>query len=129
MGEMRLHLYNNFPVFGFCFCRQSLCETKVNPHYAGFMIFSYPNATNYNLNMTEYLFINNDTKIYNIDFSLKENIRIDNNIFGLIYSGIKTKGISNYNYINFFSSINSNTPIGQNSILHENEKIKVSFDS
>ena len=52
--------------------------------------------------MTEYLFINNDTKIYNIDFSLKENIRIDNNIFGLIYSGIKIKGISNYNNIIFF---------------------------
>ena len=126
LGEMRLHLYNNYAAFGFSFCRQATCETKVNPHYAGFMIFSYPNGTDYSLKVQEYFFDNNEI---NLEIDLKENIRIDNNVFGLIYSGIEIKSFNNCNNVNFVSSLNSDTDIGVDSILGENENIVVSFNS
>ena len=127
--DMRLHLYKNFITNAFSFCRQEICENKTHPHYTGFMIFSYPNGTDYNLNLTEYLYNNNDFKIYNLTIDLKENIRIDNNIFGLVYSGIKIKQITGCNNTIFYSSINEYNEINNNYTLEKNEKIKVNFSS
>ena len=129
LGDIRLHLYNNYVAFGFSFCRQRPCESKTDLHYAGFMLFSYPNGTDYYLNLKEYLFNNNNIKIHDLKIDLKENIKIDNNVFGLTFSNIKIKEINNCNNINFFSSLNINTYIEVNSSINENEKIKVSFNS
>ena len=129
LGDMRLHLYNNYISFAFSFCRQSSCESKTDLYYAGFMLFSYPNGTDYNLNLKKYLFNNNNIKIYDLIIDLKENVKIDNNIFGLTYSKIKIKEINDCNNINFYSSFNINTSIAANSSIAENEKIRVSFNS
>ena len=129
MGDMRLHLYNNYVSFAFSFCRNSNCETRADSHYAGFMIFSYPNGTDYNLNVIKHLFSHNEQKIYNFEIDLKEKIRIDNNIFGLVYSDIEIKTINNCNNVNFYSSLNESINIEEGSKLSENENIKVSFDS
>ena len=129
MGDMKLHLYNNYVAFAFSFCHQSSCEVKSDTHHASFLIFSYPNGIDYNLNLTEYLFNDNNIKIYNLEIDLKDNIRIDNNIFGLVFSGIKIKRIYNCPSISFFSSLYTNSYINQTSILKEDEKIKVSFNS
>ena len=125
MGDMRLHLYKNFAAFAFSFCRQDECENRNNEHFAGFMMFSYPNGTDYSLNLADYLFYNN-IKIDNIIIDLKENVRIDNNIFGMVYSGIKIKEINN---CSLFSTLNENEYINVNSILAKNEKIKLHFNS
>jgi hypothetical protein len=128
MGDMRLHLYKNFAAFAFSFCRQDECENRNNEHFAGFMMFSYPNGTDYSLNLADYLFYNN-IKIDNIIIDLKENVRIDNNIFGMVYSGIKIKEINNCDQISLFSTLNENEYINVNSILAKNEKIKLHFNS
>ena len=124
--DMRLNLYNNFISFAFSFCRQSSCEDD-DTHYAGLMIFSYPNGTDYNLNLTKYIFDNDD--IDNLIIDLKDNVRIDNNIFGLIYSGIIIKAINNCDNMNLFSSVNTNTYISVSSQLEKDEKIKIIFSS
>ena len=127
--ETRASPYNNYISFAFCFCRQSECENKENPHYAGLMIFSYANGNDYTLNLTDYLFNNNEIKINDLQIDLKENVRIDNNIFGLIYSGIEIKQIINCENINLLSSLNENTNITINYTLLQNEKINVTFNS
>ena len=129
MADMRLHLYNNYISFGFSFCRQSNCENSNDPHYSGFMIFSYPNGTDYYLNLTEYLFNNDDIKKNNLYIDLKNNVRIENNIFGLVYSNIKITQIINCDNINLLSSLDENNFLTANSDLKENEKIKIIFNS
>ena len=124
---MRQHLYNNYISFGFSFCRQYSCSDDSSEHYSGLIIFSYANGTDYNLDLTNYLFNNNDIKIDNIIINLKENITIDNNVFGLVYKGIKIKNIANCPNIDFVSSINENKDININSILEKNEDIKLKF--
>ena len=124
---MRQHLYNNYISFGFSFCRQYSCSDDSSEHYSGLIIFSYANGTDYNLDLTNYLFNNNDIKIDNIIINLKENVTIDNNVFGLVYKGIKIKNIANCPNIVFVSSINENKDININSILEKNEDIKLKF--
>jgi len=64
--DIRAHLYNNFIAFAFSFCQQEICEYENSDHYSGFMIFNYPNGTDTNLNVTDYLLRNNDLNINNI---------------------------------------------------------------
>ena len=127
--DMRAHLYNNYISFAFSFCRQNICNDKNDAHYPGFMIFSYVNGTNYKLNLTDYLFNNNEIRIKDLQIDLKENVRIDNNIFGLIYSGIEIQDIINCDNINLLSSLYENTSININYTLLENEKINITINS
>ena len=126
--DMKLHLYNKYAAFAFNFCRQTTCKDEDDLHYSAFMIFNYPNGTDYNLNIIEYLFNNNNIKLNSLNIDLGKNVRIDNNIFGLIYSSIKIKQIINCDNMNFYSSENEN-PININSTLEKNEKIKIEFNS
>ena len=104
LSEMKLHLYNNNLVIGYAFCPQEICENdKTDTHYSAFMIFSYANGTDYELSFISYLISNNFTE-GNLELDLKHNLAIENNIFGLIYSGIEIISINNCNNINFFSS-------------------------
>ena len=125
--QMRQHLYNNYISFAFSFCINNLCSDDSDEHYSGLIIFSYANGTDYNLDLTNYLFNNNDIKIYNFVINLKKNVTIDNNVFGLIYKGIRIKNILNCHNIDFVSSINENKDINTNYILEKNEDIKLKF--
>ena len=127
LSDMRLNLYNNYISFGFSFCRQESCDDNSDSHYAGLMIFSYPNGTDYSLNITKYIFDNNDSN--NLSIDLKNHVRIDNNVFGLIYSKIIIKEIENCNNIGLISSINTDTNININYEMGKNEKIKLNFNS
>ena len=122
---MRAHLYNNFISLGFSYCRQENCYNEVDSdHYSGFLLFSYPNGTDNKLNISEYLFNNNDIKINNIIIDLKKDARIENNIFGYIYYGINIKenGCSNIKILSYKNNslVNIDKPI-------EEEKIKIQF--
>ena len=127
--DMRAHLYNNYISFAFSFCRQNVCNDKNDPHYPGFMIFSYANGTDYNLILNDYLFNNNEIKINDLEIDLKKHVRIDNNVFGLVYSGIQIKEIINCDNLKLFSSLKENIYINESYILVENETIKLKFDS
>ena len=122
--EMRAHIYNNY--IAFAFNLQSNFTSNQN-YYAAFMVFNYANGTDYYFELIDYLFQNND--LDNLIIDLKEHVRIDNNIFGYIYSGIQIKKITNCDNFTFYSSIDTNMTINSNYILNENEKIKVSLNS
>ena len=125
--DMKAHLYNNkFISFAFSFCRASQCDVKEDTHYTGFMIFNYPNGTDSSLNLTEYLFNNNN--LDNLEIDLKKNCRIENNIFGLIYSSIRIEKLNKCDNIDFISSIYDNAYIGSNSELDNNEKIIIKLN-
>ena len=65
-------------------------------------IFSYPNSTDINNELIEYLFKNNDIKINNITLESKSLCQIENNIFGLILNGIKIIEVNkNSEYLSF----------------------------
>ena len=120
--DMKAYLYNNkFISFAFSFCRVSQCESKEDYHYTGFMIFNYPNGTDSFLNLTEYLFNNNN--LDNLEIDLRENFRIENNIFGLIYSKTKIEKFNNCDNIEFILSTDENKFIIANSDLENDEKI------
>ena len=127
LEDMRIHLFDKYIAFAFSFCRQSSCTSESDTHFAGFMIFNYPNGTNYNFNLVNDIIEKN--KIDDLIIDLKKYVRIDNNIFGLIYSGIIIKEINNCNNINFFSTIEQDTYISNNHNLTYNENIKVNFNS
>ena len=87
--EIKTILYLNFITFGFSFCRQNNCAVnETDEYYSGLIIFSYPNTTDISLNLENYLFDNN-IDIDDFEINLTENSKIENNIFGYIYSGIK----------------------------------------
>ena len=83
-NTIRISIYKNF---------LSLCS---NFHIGGdgsilssIIIFSYPNSTNINVNLINYLLENNDITINNLVFELKNECYMENNIFGYIYTGIQ----------------------------------------
>ena len=68
--ELKGHLFNNFISLAFSFCPQEICTENTEEYYSGFMIFSYPNGTDFNMNITDYLLRNNDVKIDNLIIDL-----------------------------------------------------------
>ena len=105
--DMRGHLYKNFIALAFSYCRNEVCYSdKVGDHYSAFLLFSYPDLKKKELNIKEYLFENNDIKINDLIIDIKKNAKIDNNLFGYEYKGIKLKE-NGCNNINILSPINN----------------------
>ena len=57
--------------------------------YSSITIFSYPNTTDATFEISNYLFNNNDIKIYNLSVGINGEFIMENNIFGYTYSGIE----------------------------------------
>jgi len=125
--DLKSSIYKNYVSLSFSFCKNENCLNEGSDEfYSAFLIFSYANSTDYNLNIEKYLFNNNDIKINNIIINLKENITIENNIFGYIYYGIKINNIINCENISLFS-MDKNDIINSTYTLDYNEKIKLIF--
>ena len=118
LHEMKLHLYNEYIMLGFSFCRNDVCDNDNNQHHASLIIFSYPNITNDNLDLIDYLKKEGNN---NIILNLFDNVKIDNNIFGYIVYGIKIHSIDDCQ-INFISD-KINETIHKDYILSKNETI------
>jgi hypothetical protein len=73
LSENRLHLYNNYISFAFSFITK---ESFIN---TDFMIFSYDNGEDYDLDIIDFLFNNNNITIDVIEINLNNYIKIDNN--------------------------------------------------
>ena len=126
--DMRANLYNNFISLAFSYCPQENCFVEEDLHYSAFMIFSYPNGTDTNLNITDYLLRNNDIKISNITINLVETVFIENNIFGHIFYGIFLKEKNGCDNINFLLAKDESTTINfGETFIDEDENIKFQF--
>ena len=115
--NMRGNLYNNFISFSFSFCPSS----NSNIHYPGLIIFSYPNGTDTNIDLINKMIYANE-KIDSITINLKNQVRIDNNIFGLEYYAIQIDEIIDCDFINFTSSKNKDK-IEKNYLINKDENI------
>ena len=123
--NMRANLYNNFIAYAFSFCRTENCKDTDDVHYPGFMIFNYPNGTDISKNLIDLMFSRNE-KIENYTINLYDQVRIDNNIFGLKSSHIIIKS-NNCNFMILYSS--KNDLINQDYHLDEDENIIAKIQS
>ena len=122
LSEMKLHLYNNNIAFGFSFCYNSKCDGDEDEHYSSIIFFSYPNSTDFNLDIISYL---NKMDNNNIIINLFDYVNIDNNIFGFIIDGIKIYSIDNCG-INYVSN-KTNKEINENYYLSKEENLQLNF--
>ena len=120
--NMRAYAFNNFITFAFSYCPTQSCSSSSDTHYPGLMIFNYPNGTDYNIDLFDTIFENNEI-IESYIINLNNQVRIENNIFGLIYAGINIKQLINCNSIKFIYSKDDSIIISANYILSEGEYI------
>ena len=112
--ELELSLYNNF--IGMAVgCQNDYDSEKKQKSY--FWLFSYPNSTDFDIDITE-----NVINYNNIQINLKEKCFIHNNLFGYIFYGIK---IITFNNEYTLLSVKTGNEINEEIILFEEEIIEL----
>ena len=127
--EIKTIIYNKFIVYGSDLCPDENCnyENGKGNYYTSFIIFSYPNGVDNNIDVIEYLKKNRHILINNLIFNLTENLIIDNNIFGYVYNATKIQNIIyKTQNINLISS-KSKELIYSNYNMSKTENLKVEF--
>ena len=75
--------YNKFLTVSLSACKTNQCDNKDNsPFFTTLLIFSYINATDYNINITTYFSDKENKDSDDILLNFPNNFKIDNNIFG-----------------------------------------------
>ena len=126
--DLRLYIYKESIALTSSYCNQTDCENGAT-HYSSLIIFSYPNSTDYSKNIIDELLEKNEI-LENLNFSINlgNNMTIENNIFGLIYSKIRIKIIEDCNNIKLISST-KNSEITPNYTLEKDENINITFNN
>ena len=122
--EIRGHNFNNFISVGFSFCNENNCKDDNHNYYSGLIIFSYPNSTDGIIYLKEYL-LENSTYI-NLNITLNDELKIENNIFGYIFSGVLLENLIDCGMISLNSSFNKERII-PNKTLDINDTIELEF--
>ena len=121
--DIKLDLYNNqFITLGLSLCNTTTCEKDENPHFASFLIFSYPNSSDVSINLINIL----KTTTEEVSFNLEEYCKIENNIFGFVLKEIKILSIPPK--IKLISA-NSSLEINATNTLSKNEYFTIDFVS
>ena len=110
---LKINIYKNFLVLA--------SKNEVNL-LASLIIFSYPNTSEKDFYLFDYLYNNNNIKINNLSFKIEGESIIENNIFGYVYSGIQI--IENCNDSKIYL-VNSKNEKVVNYFLPKNEEIKL----
>ena len=82
---LRLTIYNQFLSIGLSYMNASAEWHS----YPSLLIFGYVKSNDTELDLINYMYFHNDTKIYNLTLELQGKYIIENNIFGYIYSGVE----------------------------------------
>ena len=117
---IKIGIYKNFLAIGSSYYE----PTDDWKAYSSLIIFSYPKAIENSLNLINYIYHHNDTKINELLIELDGKYTIDNNLFGLIYSGIEIIGNCIDSETIYLADLN-NTKITSNYLLPQNETIKL----
>ena len=125
--ELRINNYNNFLAFSSSFCPNKICIKDTDEHYTGLIIYSYPNSKDFIFSIDDYLFNNNNITIERIEIDLKEQLNIDNNIFGYVLSKIKIMEIGSESNYKLYSSKNESLEITNNYLLEKDENIIIKY--
>ena len=120
--KIRTHNYNNFISFAL-----SYCDNFENKYFAGLMIFSYPNSIDNSSDLYKFLINNYNSTINDFNVNLRNEVKIVNNLFEYEFNSILIQNISNCTNPKLIS-YPSNTIIGINSSLSEDDLIKLKFN-
>ena len=124
-NDIRIFSYNNFISLISSYCIDGNCNSDEDPHYASLIIFSYGNSSDFNFDIINYL-SQTDININDLCFDLEKYTHIENNIFGLLLSGIK---IINFSEDIELESCLDYKKIEKNYILQNKELFSLSFDN
>ena len=127
--DLKLTEFGQFLTLATSFCNDINCGSNSNEHSSYLMIFGYPNSTDINFDYIEYLSKKNENS--DIILNLREymtEVKIENNIFGYVYKGIKILSVPDKITL---KSMTYNTYITQNYYLQDNEitSISISWDN
>ena len=125
--DLVIHNYNNLIALGFSHFNNIQYGENDDKYYSALMILSYPNSTDKECNLYEYFKNNTNSTINDFRINLEDEMRIENNLFGYIFSGIVLTNFENCNNPAFISSL-YNKNIGSIYSLQKNEKLKLSFN-
>ena len=118
--ELRLALFNTqFIALG------ASVRNSNNEYFASFLIFSYPNSTDDSIDLIDELF-NKNEDIINFSLNLEKYTKIENNLFGYSFSGIKIINLPNTIIL---KSTTKNTQIKKDSVLSKNENLKIESEN
>ena len=118
-SDIKLQLYDNFSTLGFSYVDEN------NLYFSGLAILNYANSNDIHLDLSNI----DDIDINNIIIDLHSNVKIDNNIFGLIPDKIQIIDLINCEDVNLIS-LNKLNNITKSDIIYnmeENENIKLEF--
>jgi len=116
-NTIRINIFNNY----LAFCLNGFVPGSISA--SSLIVFSYPNSTDIDNELSQYLFNNNEIKINNITLEPKKLCKIENNIFGLILTGIKIIEINKTS--NEYLSLLNGTELTQNKFLSINDNLKL----
>ena len=117
--ENRLGLFNNFLAISFTI------YTEYNDGYNNSLIlFCYPNSSDINLDIIQYLYPNNKTIENEIKIDIENKLVIENNLFGYIFKGTKI-----IKYSEEISLIINNDIIKYGTIIEAGEVIRLKINS
>ena len=126
-NDLKAHIYKNFIILGVNSCYSGSLDKDIL-YNTVFMIFGYPNGTDFEINIIDDLLINKNSTIDNLTIDMSEYLQIDNNIFGYVYDGIEINDITSLDYIFLVSSISNKIfDFEENQVVNKEEKIKINF--
>lgn len=120
--NLKASLYKNFISLAFSHCIESTCSS----YNSSLIIFSYPNSTDYTLDLIKELKTTNKKIENDFSFNFEETLKIENNIFGFVFKGTKIIDIENGIYLKNVSNLNI---IEADTILLDTENVFLSFDT
>ena len=126
--DLKASLYKNFISLAFSHCPQTNCQSAYDLHYASLIIFNYPNSTEASLDIIPLLYTSNQ-KIENdfsFNFNLEGTFSIENNLFGLVYKGIR---IMKYYTGLFFTNTTNKSKIETESVVLKDENVSLYFET
>ena len=115
INSLKLTIYKNFLVLG-------SKNNNTSTRYPSLIIFSYPNTSEVNLDLVDYLYKNDDIKINDLRLNLTGDYIMENNLFGYIYSGIQI--IKNCDDSNIYLADSDNQKV-IDYFLSKDEEIKL----
>ena len=116
--ELRLKNFNNYVALAFSYSNET--ESGDSEQYSSLILLSYPNSTDQDINLAEYIVKNN---LFDFEIDLNKEVKIENNIFGYIFSNIIIRDLLISNDYKVYSSKNTATSILSNHPLGLNENI------
>ena len=121
-ANLKLSSFNNFLLIAFSHYGEKICDKSDNNPCSSLIFFSYPNSSDINLDIIEYILPSNKNIENDILINFEESLIIENNIFGL-----ELKGTKILNYSDDIILIKDENNIEPGTIIKSGDTIQLKF--